>query len=53
MTCEKDRFTRLTFRTRRIRSHLKWLEIFQIAGLSIIREKVQEGLPEGLFVVKM
>jgi protein N-terminal methyltransferase len=27
--------------------------IFKQAGLRLIREKVQDGLPQGLFVVKM
>ncbi|KAF4615439.1 hypothetical protein D9613_003096 [Agrocybe pediades] len=35
------------------RSDLAWKTIFQQVGLKLIREQVQEGLPEGLFVVKM
>ena len=35
------------------RSDLAWKELFKRAGLKLIREKVQEGLPVELFVVKM
>ncbi|TEB36364.1 methyltransferase domain-containing protein [Coprinellus micaceus] len=35
------------------RSDLAWKELFKRAGLKLIREKVQEGLPAELFVVKM
>jgi len=35
------------------RSDNAWKAIFKQAGLRLIREKVQDGLPEGLFVVKM
>ncbi|KIK08310.1 hypothetical protein K443DRAFT_85765 [Laccaria amethystina LaAM-08-1] len=35
------------------RSDLAWKDIFKQAGLKLVREKVQEGLPEGLYVVKM
>ncbi|ORY23610.1 AdoMet dependent proline di-methyltransferase-domain-containing protein [Naematelia encephala] len=34
------------------RSHQKWLDIFKEAGLEVVREEVQEGLPDELFVVK-
>jgi hypothetical protein len=30
-----------------------WKHVFEQAGLRLIREEVQDGLPEGLFVVKM
>ncbi|KAA1471115.1 hypothetical protein DENSPDRAFT_837041, partial [Dentipellis sp. KUC8613] len=35
------------------RSDLAWKDIFKRAGLSLVDDKVQEGLPEGLYVVKM
>ncbi|KAF8197451.1 methyltransferase domain-containing protein [Pholiota molesta] len=35
------------------RSDLAWKSVFAGAGLKLIQEKVQDGLPEGLFVVKM
>ncbi|TFK30000.1 methyltransferase domain-containing protein [Coprinopsis marcescibilis] len=35
------------------RSDLAWKVLFKQAGLKIVREKVQEGLPEGLYTVKM
>jgi len=35
------------------RSDKAWKMIFKQAGLRLIREKVQDGLPEGLFIVKM
>lgn len=35
------------------RSNLKWLQIFKEAGLTLVRDKVQEGLPDGLFEVRM
>jgi len=35
------------------RSDLYWKKIFREAGLSILREQVQYGLPKGLFTVKM
>lgn len=35
------------------RSDLAWKDIFKQAGLKLVKEKVQEGLPEGLYVVKM
>jgi len=35
------------------RSDKAWKVIFKQAGLRLIREKVQDGLPQGLFVVKM
>lgn len=34
------------------RSNGKWLEAFTEAGLSVVKEEVQEGLPQELFVVK-
>jgi protein N-terminal methyltransferase len=34
-------------------SDLAWKALFEEAGLKVIREKVQEGLPVGLFEVKM
>lgn len=34
------------------RSSGRWVEIFQEAGLKIVKEEVQEGLPEELFTVK-
>jgi protein N-terminal methyltransferase len=36
-----------------VRSDKAWKVIFKQAGLRLIQEKVQDGLPEGLFVVKM
>ncbi|KAH8833640.1 DUF858-domain-containing protein [Flagelloscypha sp. PMI_526] len=35
------------------RSDMAWKSIFSSAGLIIVKEKVQDGLPEGLYVVKM
>jgi len=35
------------------RSDKAWKAIFRQAGLRLIQEKIQDGLPEGLFVVKM
>ncbi|KAF9483759.1 methyltransferase domain-containing protein [Pholiota conissans] len=35
------------------RSDLAWKAVFTAAGLKLVQEKIQEGLPEGLFVVKM
>ncbi|RDB21120.1 Alpha N-terminal protein methyltransferase 1 [Hypsizygus marmoreus] len=35
------------------RSDQAWKNIFRQAGLSLVAEQVQEGLPEGLYVVKM
>ncbi|THH08663.1 hypothetical protein EW146_g8921 [Bondarzewia mesenterica] len=35
------------------RSDLAWKEIFKEAGLSVVHEQVQLGLPEGLYMVKM
>ncbi|PPQ87967.1 hypothetical protein CVT25_001046 [Psilocybe cyanescens] len=35
------------------RSDMAWKTIFKQAGLRLIREQVQEGLPDELFVVKM
>lgn len=37
---------------RLLRSAGKWREIFKDAGLEIIREEVQEGMPDELFVVR-
>jgi hypothetical protein len=34
------------------RSNKMWEEIFQQAGLKIVKEEVQLGLPQGLFMVK-
>ncbi|WVQ97289.1 hypothetical protein IAU59_004400 [Kwoniella sp. CBS 9459] len=34
------------------RSHQKWRDCFTEAGLKIIKEEVQQGMPEELFVVK-
>ncbi|ORX37456.1 AdoMet dependent proline di-methyltransferase-domain-containing protein [Kockovaella imperatae] len=34
------------------RSNAKWLEVFREAGLEVIREEVQIGMPSELFVVK-
>lgn len=34
------------------RSNKMWEEIFEQAGLKIVKEQVQEGLPAGLFLVK-
>ncbi|KAF8910973.1 methyltransferase domain-containing protein [Gymnopilus junonius] len=39
--------------TRPVVSDLAWKKMFKEAGLRLVREQVQEGLPEGLFVVKM
>ncbi|KAJ7581454.1 DUF858-domain-containing protein [Mycena floridula] len=35
------------------RSDILWKSIFKQAKLTLVQEKVQEGLPEGLYVVKM
>ncbi|KAG6917981.1 hypothetical protein DXG01_017165, partial [Tephrocybe rancida] len=35
------------------RSDMAWKTIFKQAGLRLVMEQVQEGLPEGLYVVKM
>ncbi|KAJ9126553.1 hypothetical protein QFC24_001581 [Naganishia onofrii] len=35
------------------RSNAAWEEIFQRAGLTIVKDQVQEGLPAGLYMVKM
>lgn len=35
------------------RSDMAWKKVFKEADLRLVREQVQEGLPEGLFVVKM
>ena len=32
---------------------MAWKKAFELAGLRLVREQVQEGLPEGLYVVKM
>ena len=37
----------------RFRSDLYWKKVFREAGLRILREQVQYGLPKGLFTVKM
>jgi protein N-terminal methyltransferase len=34
------------------RSNGKWLEVFNDAGLKLVKEEVQVGMPEELFVVK-
>jgi protein N-terminal methyltransferase len=34
------------------RSSAKWVEIFHAAGLQVIKEEVQIGMPGELFVVK-
>ena len=34
------------------RSNKMWEEIFEQAGLKIVKEEVQLGLPQGLFMVK-
>lgn len=34
------------------RSNGKWLQVFEEAGLRVIKEEVQEGLPQELFTVK-
>lgn len=34
------------------RSNGKWLEAFRDAGLEVIKEQEQVGMPEELFVVK-
>lgn len=34
------------------RSNGKWLEVFTEAGLRVVKEEVQVGLPQELFVVK-
>jgi len=36
-----------------MRSDLHWKVVFRNAGLSLLHERVQEGLPKGLFMVKM
>jgi len=35
------------------RSDMAWKALFKEAGLMLVREQVQEGLPVGLYVVKM
>jgi protein N-terminal methyltransferase len=35
------------------RSDKAWKMLFQTAELSLVQEKTQEGLPHGLYVVKM
>ena len=40
-------------RYRSARSDNAWKAIFKLAELQLIQETVQDGLPEGLFVVKM
>lgn len=35
------------------RSDKAWKALFRQAGLRLIQEKVQDGLPPGLFIVKM
>lgn len=35
-----------------IRSNGKWLQVFEEAGLRVVKEEVQEGLPQELFAVK-
>lgn len=30
-----------------------WKKLFREAGLTLVKEQVQEGLPEGLYQVKM
>ncbi|KAJ3779254.1 DUF858-domain-containing protein [Lentinula raphanica] len=35
------------------RSDMAWKAVFQEAGLRLVKEQVQEGLPDGLYVVKM
>ncbi|WWD17619.1 hypothetical protein CI109_102060 [Kwoniella shandongensis] len=34
------------------RSSARWLECFKEAGLEVVREEIQQGMPEELFVVK-
>ncbi|KAJ7774540.1 DUF858-domain-containing protein [Mycena maculata] len=35
------------------RSDMAWKNVFEQAGLNLVHEQVQEGLPDGLYVVKM
>lgn len=35
-----------------IRSNGKWLEVFTEAGLKVVKEEVQHGMPDELFTVK-
>ncbi|KAJ6502495.1 DUF858-domain-containing protein [Mycena sanguinolenta] len=35
------------------RSDRAWKDVFDAAGLTLVNEQVQEGLPDGLYVVKM
>jgi len=35
------------------RSDAAWKDIFRLAGTRLVREQVQQGLPEGLYEVKM
>ncbi|KAF9535299.1 AdoMet dependent proline di-methyltransferase-domain-containing protein [Crepidotus variabilis] len=35
------------------RSDAAWKKLFNDAGLRLVREQIQEGLPEGIYVVKM
>lgn len=35
------------------RSDMAWKAAFREAGLRLVKEQVQEGLPDGLYVVKM
>jgi protein N-terminal methyltransferase len=32
---------------------MAWKKLFESAGLRLVRQQVQEGLPHGLYVVKM
>jgi protein N-terminal methyltransferase len=35
-----------------VRSNNRWLEVFEDAGLEVVKEEVQHGMPEELFMVK-
>ena len=36
----------------KLRSNGKWLQVFRAAKLKIVKEEIQVGLPEELFMVK-
>jgi protein N-terminal methyltransferase len=35
-----------------VRSNAKWHQVFAEAGLEVVKEEIQEGLPQELFTVK-
>jgi protein N-terminal methyltransferase len=34
------------------RSNGKWLQVFKEAGLTVVKEEIQVGMPDELFMVK-